>query len=105
MSRMKKYFDSSVKPVSFADGEKVLVYNPKKKRGQFAKWAMSWLGLVTVQRKLNESNYVVHRGKGKCVVIHVDHMRKLSISSLGGESSVASTDLHTHTSEKNETSV
>ena len=31
MSRMKRYFDSSIKPVSFADGEKVLVYNSNKK--------------------------------------------------------------------------
>jgi len=62
MSRMKKYYDSSVKPVSFAEGEKVLVYNPKKRRGNFAKWAVSWLGPVVVQCKLNESNYVVLQG-------------------------------------------
>ena len=104
MSRMKKYFDSSVKPVRFADGEKVLVYNPKKKRDRFAKWAMSWLGPVVVQQKLNESNYVVCRGKGKSIVIHVDRMHKLPIS-LDGESSVESSDSHTHTSENNETSV
>jgi len=105
MSRMKQYYDSSVKPVSFADGEKVLVYNPKKKRGHFAKWAVSWHGQVVVQRKLNDTNYVVHKGKGKCIVIHVDHMCKLPISSLDGESSVESSDSHTHTSEDNETSV
>jgi len=43
MTRMKWYFDSSVKPMSFADGEKVLVYNPKKKKGHFAKWSVSWV--------------------------------------------------------------
>jgi len=58
-----------------------------------------------VQRKLNESNYVVRKGKGKSVVIHVDRMQKLPISSLDGESSVTLTDPHTHTSEDNETSV
>jgi len=105
MSRMKQYYDSSVKPMSFADGEKVLVYNPKKKRGHFAIWAMSWHGPVVLQRKLNNTNYVVCKGKGKCVVIHVDHMCKLPISSLDGESLVKSTDPHTHTSEDNETSV
>jgi len=67
MSRMKQYYDSSVKPVSFTDGEKVLVYNPKKKRGHFAKWAVSWQGPVIVQCKLNESNYVVRKGKGKAL--------------------------------------
>ena len=39
------------------------------------------------------------------VVIHVDRMCKLPISSLDGESSVESSDSHTHTSENNETSV
>jgi len=107
MTRMKRYFDSSVKPMSFADGEKVLVYNPKKKKGHFAKWSVSWVGPITVQRKLNESNYVIRKGKGKCVVIHVDRMRKLPISSLDeNESSVnMSTDLHTHAREDKETSV
>jgi len=28
MQRMKCYYDSSVKPVSYTEGEKVLVYNP-----------------------------------------------------------------------------
>ena len=28
MQRMKHYYDSSVKPVSYTEGEKVLVYNP-----------------------------------------------------------------------------
>jgi len=37
MQRMKRYYDSSVKPVSYTEGGKVLVYNPRKKRGKFAK--------------------------------------------------------------------
>ena len=107
MTRMKQYFDSSIKPMSFADGEKVLVYNPKKKKGHFAKWSVTWLGPYTVQRKLNSANYVIRRGKGKSVVIHVDRMRKLPISSLDeSESSVDQpTDVNTHASEDKETSV
>jgi len=64
---MKQYYDPSVKPVGYAEGEKVLVYNPKKKRGHFAKWAVSWHGPVVVQSKLNESNYMVHKGEVKAV--------------------------------------
>jgi len=30
MQRKKQYYDSSVKPVSYTEGEKVLVYNPRK---------------------------------------------------------------------------
>jgi len=79
MQQMKRYYDASVKPVSYAEGEKVLVYNPRKQRGRFAKWAACWRGPAVVQRKLNNSNYVLHKGKGKCVVVHVDRMRKLPI--------------------------
>jgi len=104
MTRMKKYYDSSVKPVSYAEGEKVLVYNPKKKRGNFAKWAVSWHGPVVVQRKLNESNYVVRKGRGKCVVVHVNRMRKLPIP-LDVEPSVESSDSHTHTRQNNESTI
>ena len=107
MTRMKQYFDSSVKPMSFTDGEKVLVYNRKKKKGHFAKWSVTWVGPFTVQRKLNSANYVIRKGKGKCVVIHVDRMRKLPNSSLDGSESSAdmSADVATHAREDKETSV
>ena len=38
MHRMKKYYESSVKPQSYTEGEQVLVYDPRKKRLNFAKW-------------------------------------------------------------------
>jgi len=31
MQQMKHYYDSSVRPVNYTEGEKVLVYNPRKK--------------------------------------------------------------------------
>jgi len=99
MQRMKCYYDSSVRPVSYAEGEKVLVYNLRKQRGKFAKWQVCWHGPVTVQHKLNDSNYVLLKGKGKAVVVHVDRMRKLPNSpdaELSG--------LHTHT-KHNETTI
>jgi len=77
MERMKRYYDSSIRPVSYAEAEKVLVYNPRKQRGKFAKWQVCWHGPVTVQCKLNDSHYVLCKGEGKAVVVHVDRMRKL----------------------------
>jgi len=62
---------TSVRPVSYTEGEKVLVYNPHKKWGKCGKWSVCWHGPVTVLRKLNDSNYVV---------VHVDRMRKLPVS-------------------------
>ena len=105
MTIMKQYYDSSVKPVSYAEGEKVLVYNPKKKRGHFAKWVVSLHGPTVVQCKLNQSNYVLRKGNGKCVVVHVDRMCKLPIPSLDVEPSVESSDSHMHTRQNNETTI
>ena len=83
----------------------MLVYNPKKQRGKYAKWVICCRGPAIVQCKLKESNYVLRKGKCKCVVVHVDRMRKLPISSLDGESSVESSDSHTQTRENNESTI
>jgi len=55
----------------------VLVYNPKKRRGKFAKWEVRWVGPYVVQNKLNSTNYVVKKGRSKSIVIHIDRLRKL----------------------------
>jgi len=79
MRRMKQYYDSSVKPQSYEVGEKVLLYNLRKQRGKFAKWQIMWTGPYTVERRLNDCNFVLHRGKAKATVVHIDRMRKLPI--------------------------
>jgi len=53
---MKQYYDASVKPQRFEEGAEVLVFDPKKKSGQYAKWQVSWKGPMTVKRRLNGSN-------------------------------------------------
>jgi len=37
---MKKYYDASVKLKQFEENEEVLLFDPCKKRGQFAKWQL-----------------------------------------------------------------
>jgi len=91
MQRMKHYYDSSVKPQNYNVGEKVLVYNPWKQRSKVAKWQVCWRGPVVVERKLNDTNYVLCKGKWKAVVVHINRMRKLPNSS-DSESS----DMHTN---------
>jgi len=86
MQRMKRYYDRSVKPQSYNVGEKVLVYNLRKQRGKFAKWQICWQGPFLVDRKLNDTNYVLRKGKWKAAVVHIDRMRKLPIL-LDSESS------------------
>ena len=41
VQRMKRRYDASVKPQTYSIGEKVSVYNPKKRRGRFSKWQPS----------------------------------------------------------------
>jgi len=77
MQRMKRCYDATVKPQSYAIGEQVLVYNPKKCRGQFAKWQSCWTGPFVVENKLNQMNYVVKKGRGISTLIHIDRMHKL----------------------------
>ena len=91
IQRMKRRYDATVRPQSYAIGEKVLVYNPKKRRGQFAKWQSCWTGPYVVENKLNQMNFVVKKGRFKAAVIHIDRMRKLP-NELGLENSDSQED-------------
>jgi len=33
-----------VRPTEFQEGQEVLLYDPRKKRGQYAKWQPTWRG-------------------------------------------------------------
>ena len=79
IEHMKKRYDSSVKPQNYEIGERVLVYNPEKRRGKFAKWKVRWVGPYVVQNKLNSTNYVVKKGRSKSIVNHIDRLRKLPV--------------------------
>jgi len=80
---MKRRNDASVKPQSYQEQEKVLYYEPCKKRGKFSKWLVCWQGPVKVERRLNDTNYVLRRtAKSKPFVVHVDRMRKLPQDAL-----------------------
>jgi len=79
MQRMKQRYDVSVQPQSYDVGEKVLLYNPRKQKGRFAKWQTVWSGPYSVVKKLNDCNYSVKKGRSKPAVVHVDRMRKLPV--------------------------
>ena len=49
----------------------------KKHRGKLANWEVRWTGPFVIENKLNSANYVVKKGRGKPVVIHIDRLRKL----------------------------
>jgi len=94
IQRMKRRYDATVRPQSYAIGEKVLVYNPKKRRGQFAKWQSCWTGPYVIENVLNQTNYVVKKGRDKDAVIHVDRMRKLPNELSSDNSDSKEDDMH-----------
>jgi len=49
MQRMKRYYDASVKPQSFEEGDQVLLFDPRKKQ-HCAKWHVSWKGPMIVKK-------------------------------------------------------
>jgi len=59
---MKMYCDTSVKPQQFEEGKEVLMFDPRKKRGHYPKWQVSWKGPMIIKRHLNNTNCVAEIG-------------------------------------------
>jgi len=75
MQRMKKYYDASVNPQRLEEGNQILLFDPRKKRGHYAKWHLSRKGPTIVKKRLNDTNYVLQKSaKSHPVVVHVDRM-------------------------------
>jgi len=49
IQRMKQRYDACVKPKHFVEDEEILLFDPRKKRGQFTKWSVTWVGPFTVK--------------------------------------------------------
>ena len=76
IQRLKQSYDASVRPKQFEENEEVLLFDPRKKRGQFTKWSVTWIGPFRVKKCLNSCNYVLQKlAKSQPFVVHVDRMR------------------------------
>jgi len=77
IQRMKERYDGSVKPKHFVENEEILLFDPQKKRGQFTKWSVTWVGPFVVKKRLNDYNYVIQKmAKSRPFVVHVDRMHR-----------------------------
>lgn len=56
---MKRQFHAAVRPKTFSPEEFLLLFNSKKKKGLYSKWQVTWTGPVRVEKRLDDSNYVV----------------------------------------------
>jgi len=76
IQRMKQSYDASVRLKQLEENGEVLLFDPRKKRGQFTKWSVTWVGPFLVKKRLNSCNYVLQKSaKSRPFVVHVDRMR------------------------------
>jgi len=74
--RMKKSYDASIRPKVFEEGAFVLLFSPKRKRGVYSRWQVTWLGPYRVIRRLNSTNYVVQKSpRSKTFIVHADRLK------------------------------
>ena len=50
IQRMKQSYDASVRPKQFEENDEVLLFDPRKKRGKYTKWCVTWIGPFRVQK-------------------------------------------------------
>ncbi|GBN89634.1 Retrovirus-related Pol polyprotein from transposon 412 [Araneus ventricosus] len=71
--RMKTRYDSGATGHHFKEGDRVWMYNPKRRRGLSPKLQQNWEGLYTIVKKLNDVIYRVQRSpnaKPKVILIN-----------------------------------
>jgi len=75
MQRMKRYYDVSVKPQRFEEGDQVLLFDPQKKREHYAKWHVSWKGPMIDKKQMDDTNYVLQKStKCRPFAVHVERV-------------------------------
>ncbi|GBN85459.1 Transposon Ty3-I Gag-Pol polyprotein [Araneus ventricosus] len=73
--RMKTRYDSGATGHHFKEGDKVWMYNPKRRRGLSPKLQQNWEGPYTIVKKLNDVIYTVQRSpNAKPKVIHINRL-------------------------------
>jgi len=58
---MKCQYDRIVKLVVFKEGDQVMYYYPRKRKGRSPKWSRFYAGPYTVLKRVNDVNYTIRR--------------------------------------------
>ena len=71
-----RWYDQKVKPRSFANGDEVRVFIPRRTRGRTPKWSNNYRSTGTVLMKINDSAYIVKiKGYKEPRVVHTDKLK------------------------------
>ena len=76
MERMKKAYDTHVKPKTFVIGQLVYYYYPRKRQNKYNKWQSNYLGVYKIIKVLNSTNCIIQRTpRSQGFVTHFDKLR------------------------------
>jgi hypothetical protein len=79
----KRYYDSRTKPFEYYVGDSVLVYYPRRRQRQYAKWLRVFSIEATVEKKVNDVIYIVRTNKThQRRVAHVDKLKLICRAAL-----------------------
>ena len=110
--RNKRYYDCKVKPASFAVGQWVNYFNPRKLAGKQMKWIRQYVGPYLVIRVPSALTVEIQKGpKSKPFVVHIDKVKLFTgtpptnwIASSSETADVSDVvDHHEHAAETKET--
>ena len=73
---MSTWYNNKSRFKSFAVGDNVYVYSPRRYRGRSVKWQSFYRDTGIIERRLNDVSYVVKcRGWKQAKVVHVDKLK------------------------------
>lgn len=79
-SKMKTWYDSHIRSITFLPGDQVWLYQPRRIKGRCPKLQSDWEGPYTVVDQLNAVIYQIQRSsKSKCKVVHVNRLARFVI--------------------------
>jgi hypothetical protein len=76
IERMKKAYDSRIKPKTFETGQFVYYYYPRHRNNRYHKWQFNYLGVYKIIKVLNSTNCIIQRApRSKAFVAHFDKLK------------------------------
>jgi transposase InsO family protein len=77
---MSSWYNNKVRVKSFAEGDRVRVYSPRRFKGRSVKWQSFYKEVGQVERRLNDVSYVVRcPGWKQAKVVHVDKLKAVQV--------------------------
>ena len=75
-AEMKQQYDGAVRPVTFAPGDLVTHYYPRKLKGRSPKWSRYYVGPYRIVKRVNDVNYVIRlNDRARAITVHVNKLR------------------------------